>query len=88
MIWDFLKLKKNWVSFKNLSSFLIKISFSGGVGALTFGLALYVLAHIEEVPYTKRRRFILFSRQDMRNLCENVQDEVGIILIVLCEECA
>ncbi|XP_034251682.1 metalloendopeptidase OMA1, mitochondrial-like [Thrips palmi] len=48
----------------------------GIFGTLSLGLLLYVLAHIEEVPYTKRRRFILFSRQDMRHLCEEVQKEI------------
>ena len=48
----------------------------GVMGALFFGLSLYVLAHVEEEPYTKRRRFILFSRQDMRILCEDVQNEI------------
>lgn len=52
---------------------------TGAVGALALGLAVYVLAHIEEEPYTKRRRIILFSRQDISNLCENVQNEVGIL---------
>lgn len=53
-----------------------KRTLIGILGTLSLGLLLYVLVHIEEVPYTKRRRFILFSRQDMRNLSEEVQKEI------------
>lgn len=48
----------------------------GVMGLMSLGLLLYVLAHIEEVPYTKRRRFLLFSHEDMRNLCSEVENEV------------
>ncbi|KAK3909471.1 Metalloendopeptidase OMA1, mitochondrial [Frankliniella fusca] len=48
----------------------------GAAGALTFGLLLYILVHLEEAPYSKRKRFILFSRQDMRNLCVQAEQEI------------
>lgn len=53
-----------------------KHKIAGIFGVLSFSLLLYIMIHIEEVPHTKRRRFILFSQQDMRYLCEEAEKQI------------
>lgn len=42
---------------------------------------MFILAHIEEVPYTKRRRYNLFSHEEVKNIFDEAQEDVSQLFI-------
>lgn len=53
----------------------------GGVAVCCVGGVAYYLTHLEETPITHRRRFVMFSRKQMKSLLESEKETIDKMIM-------